>query len=194
MDGIISCNFDQGHHFLLAFEQFFFAKSSNHCFLDPANSIWLHCKDLWTALWGEQKIFQALCLTKPITSAVRWACQLNLTDGLKDSEVFKLAIDHIRSGPNVLLQELHSICVIKAFIFSLPLKGSPYLIGQAVLWLHPWHHSHHPRCTHQQLWNYQASGAERRVYAAATWGKPYVSNVLYELYLYFVIIIVKPQI
>lgn len=33
MDGIISCNFDQGHHFLLAFEQFFLPKALTTVFL-----------------------------------------------------------------------------------------------------------------------------------------------------------------
>lgn len=64
-----------------------------------------------------------------------------------------------------------------AVILSSPCKGSTDPTGQAVLWLHPWHHSYHSCCTHQQLWNYQASGAERCVYATATWGEWTISNI-----------------
>lgn len=57
-----------------------------------------------------------------------------------------------------------------SFIFHPLFKGPSYPFGQAVLWLHPWHHSDHPCCTHQQLWNYQAAGAEGSVDASAAWG------------------------
>lgn len=114
-----------------------------------------------TLRWAEG-LSEALCLTKPITSKVNRGCQLNLTEGGKKRP---WGLNRSVGG----LCELHSMS-LKLLFSPLPLKGSSYLIGQAVLWLHPWHHSHHPRCTHQQLWNYQASGAERRVHAAAARG------------------------
>lgn len=121
----------------------------------------------FTPLLETFELHSALCLNKPITSTVLWACQLNLTDGEEKARIY-----HKTKAKYLASKASFNTCVIEAFVLLSSLEGSSNLIGQAVLWLHPWHHSHHPRCTHQQLWNYQAAGTERGVYAAATWGGP----------------------